>query len=165
MKTGGNLLNAKPLLLSGSLLSWDQTCACTDSGALTCSNKTCFSSRVDLATAGCLGSLPGKKKKNKKRGSCCTEKTPRPNVRFSISEPDQNEYQTCCDLQGNTQGAQPCSSSGFPDRAREVCKAVLSSFGQAELEGGSQSDPNPEPRAEGHRAGTFPVPSTAGFHW
>lgn len=119
-------------------------------GALTCSNKICFFSRVDLATAGCLGSLPGKKK----RGSCCTEKTPRPNVRFSIGEPDQREYQTCCDLQGNTQGAQRCSSSGFPDRASGASKAILSilsGFGKADLDRGSQRDPSPahQPSAQG----------------
>lgn len=45
-----------------SLLSWDKTCARAVSGQLTCSNKTLFFSPVNVATAGCLGSLPGKKK-------------------------------------------------------------------------------------------------------
>lgn len=65
-------------------------------GGSTCSNKTLFFSRVNVATAGCLGSLPGKKNKRSYR----SEQMQRPNVEFSICEPDQREYHTCCDLQG-----------------------------------------------------------------
>lgn len=137
MKTRGNSLNAKPLLLSGCLLSWDQTCACTDSGRSDLLQQDSLFLPGGSGHSWMLGFTP----REKKRGSCCTEKTPRPNVRFSIGEPDQREYQTCCDLQGNTQGAQRCSSSGFPDRASGASKAILSTlsgFGKAELDRGSQ---------------------------
>lgn len=65
-------------------------------GGSTCSNKTLFFSRVNVATAGCLGSLPGKKNKRSYR----SKQMQRPNAEFSICEPDQREYHTCCDLQG-----------------------------------------------------------------
>lgn len=108
-KTKGNVLNTadktfrcsvenyRGVERAAALLSWGEACAAALLGSLTCSNKPPSSSRVNLATAGCLDSLPGKKTResacialNRCRGQACSSVSTNPNP---------CEYQTCCDMQ------------------------------------------------------------------
>lgn len=90
---------ADAALTTQGVFSRGEACAAVLLGGLTCSNKPPSSSRVNLATAGCLGSLPGKKTTresaritlNRCRGQACSS------VSTNLHP---CEIQTCCDMQG-----------------------------------------------------------------